>query len=469
MPLAALEQGVPWNWETFGEYLDRLDGNVGVNAGFLVGPLRAAPLRDGRRRRSATRPRPSRSTRWSQVLARVDRGRRPRLLDHAVAAPTPTATASRSPSRWATHGRGARAVRARSASTRAPRSRASSTAASTASATTRSSCSPTCRAAADRPLNWNVLTVDSQRPDRVAAPARGAATRAAEAGGRVVALTMPVLVPHEHELPHLLRAATCCPDWGDDPRPAGARAHREAAGPRDPRACSRTAPHSRGRRRVRAASPTSAATSSATPTPTANEGLQGPRRRRHRRRAGPGPVRHAPRHRRRRRPAHRAVADPDRRRRRVVGAAPPSCGTTPGVMLGGSDAGAHLDRMCGAPYTTRFLGDCIRGRKLVAARAGRAADHRGPGRAVRPARPGPPRRGRPRRRRRVRPRDRRRRARHPRPRPARRHAPPHRRRHRRRARLRQRRRDRRRRRGHRRPPRHRAALRRDTDTVSTHL
>jgi len=35
------------------------------------------------------------------------------------------------------------------------------------------------------------------------------------------------------------------------------------------------------------------------------------------------------------------------------------------VMLGGSDAGAHLDRMCGAPYTTRFLGDCLRGRKLV--------------------------------------------------------------------------------------------------------
>jgi N-acyl-D-aspartate/D-glutamate deacylase len=35
------------------------------------------------------------------------------------------------------------------------------------------------------------------------------------------------------------------------------------------------------------------------------------------------------------------------------------------AMLGGSDAGAHLDRMCGAPYTTRFLGDMIRGRQLV--------------------------------------------------------------------------------------------------------
>ena len=37
MPLAALEQGVDWEWETFGEYLDRFEGGIAVNAGFLVG------------------------------------------------------------------------------------------------------------------------------------------------------------------------------------------------------------------------------------------------------------------------------------------------------------------------------------------------------------------------------------------------------------------------------------------------
>ena len=37
----------------------------------------------------------------------------------------------------------------------------------------------------------------------------------------------------------------------------------------------------------------------------------------------------------------------------------------PRAMIGGSDAGAHLDRMCGANYPTSFLGDCLRNRKLA--------------------------------------------------------------------------------------------------------
>ena len=37
MPLPALEQGLPWSWSSFAEYLDALEGRIGVNAGFLVG------------------------------------------------------------------------------------------------------------------------------------------------------------------------------------------------------------------------------------------------------------------------------------------------------------------------------------------------------------------------------------------------------------------------------------------------
>jgi len=37
MPLTSLREGVPWNWRTFGEYLDAIDGTLMPNAGFLVG------------------------------------------------------------------------------------------------------------------------------------------------------------------------------------------------------------------------------------------------------------------------------------------------------------------------------------------------------------------------------------------------------------------------------------------------
>src|SRR5262249_51164575 len=37
MSLEALETGLPWNWHSFGEFLDQLDGKIGVNAAFCVG------------------------------------------------------------------------------------------------------------------------------------------------------------------------------------------------------------------------------------------------------------------------------------------------------------------------------------------------------------------------------------------------------------------------------------------------
>jgi N-acyl-D-aspartate/D-glutamate deacylase len=37
MPLQSLEEGVPWDWRTTAEYLDRLEHRLAVNAGFMVG------------------------------------------------------------------------------------------------------------------------------------------------------------------------------------------------------------------------------------------------------------------------------------------------------------------------------------------------------------------------------------------------------------------------------------------------
>ena len=37
MPLESLRQGVPWDWSTTAEYLDRVDGTLAINTGFMVG------------------------------------------------------------------------------------------------------------------------------------------------------------------------------------------------------------------------------------------------------------------------------------------------------------------------------------------------------------------------------------------------------------------------------------------------
>src|SRR5246127_1572412 len=37
MPVESLQQGVPWDWTSFGSYLDKLEGKLGINAAFMVG------------------------------------------------------------------------------------------------------------------------------------------------------------------------------------------------------------------------------------------------------------------------------------------------------------------------------------------------------------------------------------------------------------------------------------------------
>ena len=66
---------------------------------------------------------------------------------------------------------------------------------------------------ARRPLNWNVLTVDARSADRIEHQL-SASSAAAAAGGQIVALTMPTLVPMNMSF-RTHCALFLIPGWGD--------------------------------------------------------------------------------------------------------------------------------------------------------------------------------------------------------------------------------------------------------------
>ncbi|HYN33562.1 MAG TPA: amidohydrolase family protein, partial [Ilumatobacteraceae bacterium] len=215
-------------------------------------------------------------------------------------------------------------------------------------------------AAANRPMNWNVLTVDAREPERVPRQMQ-AFDRAAELGGRVVALTMPVQVPMNMSL------LTFCglwllPGWQSILGvPVPERIERLLDADTRIRLLENSQSPEAGvfRRLADWADYVVGDTYS-----VANTGLKG-----------------------------RTVRDIANERgtssfgtfldisiaddlRTVWWPTPQDddaeswrmraeLWNDPRAMIGGSDAGAHLDRMCGAPYPTRFIADCLRGRKLV--------------------------------------------------------------------------------------------------------
>ncbi|MBA3280610.1 MAG: amidohydrolase family protein, partial [Acidimicrobiia bacterium] len=357
MSVAALEAGVPWNWESFGDYLDQLEGNVGVNAAFLVGhcALRryvmgadavgaeASPGQLDEMKRVLAESLDAGGLGFSTTLSRT----------HTDGDGQPVA------SRWST----------------TDELLALCAVVSEHEGTTLEAMTDGCldrfsddeielfvsmSAAARRPLNWNVMPVDSREPGRVPRQL-SAADVAAERGGRIVALTLPVQVPMNMSfLNHC--GLFLIPGWGEILRlPVPERMARL------------TEPETQAYLLERAGSPEAGVfrrladfenyiigdTYSA-----ANEGLKG-------RRVGDVAAERG-------QEAFATLVDvvvaddlatvlwpipPDGddaswELRRQVWA-------DDRAMLGGSDAGAHLDRMCGAPFPTRFLGDTIRGRKLV--------------------------------------------------------------------------------------------------------
>jgi N-acyl-D-aspartate/D-glutamate deacylase len=357
MPLAALENGIDWDWETFPEYLHRLEGRLGVNAGFLVGhcALRRRVMGSAAVEGEAS---PEQVEAMKELLAQSIRagglGFSTTLArTHSDGDGKPVA------SRWAGE----------------DELLALASVVSEHAGTTLEFASDGCldgfsdeevdfmirfTRTGNRPLNWNVLTIDSHAPERYRNQL-AAMDRCAEAGARVVALTMPVIVGMNMSFLTYC-ALNMMPDWGPI---LGLPVDERIEKLKDP-----------GTRRFmedRAASPEAGVFSRLTgwdiyvigdTFSEENEGLTG-------RRVGDIAAETG------QRPFDTlldiVIAD-DLRTVLWPGATdndPESwelrrqAWDHPSVMLGGSDAGAHLDRMQGANYPTRFLADCLRGRRLV--------------------------------------------------------------------------------------------------------
>jgi N-acyl-D-aspartate/D-glutamate deacylase len=215
-------------------------------------------------------------------------------------------------------------------------------------------------ARADRPLNWNLLVIDARDPDRIERH-MAASTYARERGGRVVALTMPVIVPMNMSFRNYC-ALNLMPGWGpilNAPVPERIEKLRDAETRRMMVARADSDEAGMFRRLADFGGYVIGDTFS-----EANRGLSG------------RVVRDIARERN---------ADPfdtlvdiviaDDLRTVLWPSAPDdddahwalrrALWDRDDILLGGSDAGAHLDRMCGGSYPTQFLADTLRGRKLV--------------------------------------------------------------------------------------------------------
>ncbi|MGZ0218404.1 MAG: N-acyl-D-amino-acid deacylase family protein, partial [Acidimicrobiales bacterium] len=210
MPLKALELGTDWSWESFGDFLDRLDGQISVNAGFLAGHCAIRRyVMGGEAVGSAAGPEDLEKIRTELAKA----------LEAGALGFSFTNSTSHS------DGEG-EAVASRWATPDELIALAEET--GRHEGTTLEGIVPGCldrfdddeiellgtmSAAANRPMNWNVLTVDSREADRVPRQME-AYDRAIELGGKVIALTMPVQVPMNMSLANFC-GLFLIPGWGE--------------------------------------------------------------------------------------------------------------------------------------------------------------------------------------------------------------------------------------------------------------
>lgn len=188
MPVEALEAGLDLMWDGFGSWLDRLDGRLAVNAGFLVGhsALRRVVMGDAAVGESATP---------AQIEAMSA------LLRQSILAGGLGFSSTGSPSHSDHHGD---PVPSRFASTEEFLSLARVTgefpgttlefipAASARFTDEEMALMADMSAMAGRPLNWNVMVVSSDKDAREGRAVKlSASDLAASRGGRVVGLCLP--------------------------------------------------------------------------------------------------------------------------------------------------------------------------------------------------------------------------------------------------------------------------------------
>ncbi|MFL6238513.1 MAG: amidohydrolase family protein [Actinomycetes bacterium] len=359
MPLEALETGVPWGWESFADYLGALETRgIGVNAGFLVGHCAVRRYVMGADSVGG-QPTPEQLDRMVQVLHEsIDAGGLgfSTTLSHTHSDgdgnPVPSRHAKRDE------------VLALCA------------AVSEHQGTTLEGIVSGCldqfsdeevdlltamSAAANRPINWNVLTVDKSAMKKRIPHQLEASSHAQQNGARIIALTMPVVVPMNMSL-RTFCALFLIPGWAD-----------VLSLPIPERMAKLQDPAVRQDLLDKANGPGTGVLGRLarfdryvlgdTFSPD-NAGLKGRVVGEIATERGVDPF-----------TALVDIAVKDELKTVLWPMQDDNDDETwnirrdvwedPRVMLGGSDAGAHLDRMCGAPYTTRFLGDMIRGRKLL--------------------------------------------------------------------------------------------------------
>ena len=358
MALEALEAGLDWSWRSFGDWLDRLDGRIAVNAGFLVGH---SALRRAAMGADAVGGTPS----PDQLAAMVA------LLHESLAAGGLGFSTSQAP----THNDDAGAPVPSRAAAR-DELLALARAVGDHDGTTLELIIAGCingftdddvdlladlSVGAGRPINWNVLGVSSLNPTGHESQL-AASDRVAERGGRLVALTMPQ--------PMRLRLSFATGFVLD-----GLPGWREVLSlPKAERLRALSDPEVRRRMDAQAHSPEAGVLAGLANWPIlelaetfAPENAPYTGRR-------VGDV-----------AAERGVDPFDALLDVVVadelrtGLQPPAFGESdadwalraevwrdPRVIVGGSDAGAHLDMMCGAVYSTALLGEAVRRRGLLA-------------------------------------------------------------------------------------------------------